>query len=88
VKQEKLGEAAVGAEMFLRPDFEIVETKSFSFFRKVKLAQEAIDPDVDREGVEPSIGIKENTPGDFRPDPGKGFEMGGGLRCGEGRGDR
>jgi len=52
------------------------------------LAQEAIDPDVDREGVEPSIGIKENTPGDFWPDPGKGFEMGGGLRCGEGRGDR
>jgi hypothetical protein len=88
VKQEKLGEAAVWAEMFLRPDFEIVETKRFSFFRKVKLPQEAIDPDVDREGVEPSIGIKENTPGDFRPDPGKGFEMGGGLRCGEGRRDR
>jgi hypothetical protein len=88
VKQEKLGEAAVWAEMFLRPDFEIVETKRFSFFRKVKLPQEAIDPDVDREGVEPSVGIKENAPGDFWSDPRKGFEMGGGLGCGKRRWDR
>jgi len=55
VKQEQLGEPAVWTEMFLRPDFEIGESKRFSFLRKVKLAQEAIDPDVDREGVEPSI---------------------------------
>lgn len=88
MKQEKLGEAAVWSKMFLRPDFEIVETKRFSFFRKVKLAQEAIDPDVDREGVEPSIGIKENASGNLWPDPGKGFEMSGGLGCGEGRWDR
>jgi len=88
VKQEQLGEPAVWTEMFLRPDFEIGESKRFSFLRKVKLAQEAIDPDVDREGIKPSIGIKENAPGDFWPDPGEGFEMGGGLECGEGWGDR
>ena len=87
VKQEELGEATVWAEMFLRPDFEIGETKGFSFLWKVKLPQEAIDPDVDREGVESTVGIKENTAGDFWTDPGKGFEMGSGLGCGEGRGD-
>ena len=87
VKQEELGEPAVWTEMFSRPDFEIGEAKRFSFLWKVKLAQETIDPDVDREGVEPSVGIEKNAPRDFWPDSGKGFQMGGGLGCGEGRGD-
>jgi len=88
VKQEKLGKAAVWSEVFLRPDFEIGQTKRFSFLRKVKLAQEAIDPDVDRKSVEPSVGIEKNAPRDFWPDPRECFEMGGGLWGGEGRGDR
>ena len=87
MEQEKLGKAAVWSEVFLRPDFEIGQTKRFSFLRKVKLAQEAIDPDVDREGVEASVGIEKNAAGDFWPDPWECFEMGGGLRGGEGRGD-
>ena len=87
MKQEELGEPTVWTEMFLRPDFEIGEAKRFSFLWKVKLAQQTIDPDVDREGVEPSIGIEKNAPGDFWPDSGKGFEVGGGLGCGKGRGD-
>jgi hypothetical protein len=73
--------------MFLRPDFELGEAKRFSFLWKVKLAQQTIDPDVDREGVEPSVGIEKNAPRDFWPDSGKGFEMGSGLGCGKGRGD-
>jgi len=88
VKQEELGEPTVWTEMFLRPDFEIGEAKRFSFLWKVKLAQQTIDPDVDREGVEPSVGIKENAPRDFWSDPRKGFEMGGGLGCGKRRWDR
>jgi len=82
-----LGEATVWAEIFLRPVFEIGEAKGFSFLRKVKLAQEAINPDVDRKGVEPAVRIEEYAPRDFWPHSGKGFEMSGRLGCGEGRGD-
>lgn len=87
MKQEELGEASVWAKMFLSPDLKIGEAKRFSFFWEIKLAQQTIDPDVDRKGVEPVIGIQEDATGDFGADPGQGFEMCGGLRGGEGIGD-
>ena len=79
MKEEKLGEPAKRAELFLRPLLEMGEAKGFSLFWEVELAEEAIDPDIDGKGVGPTVRIKENAPGDFWADAGKRLEMSCGL---------
>jgi hypothetical protein len=57
VKEEKLGEPAKRAELFLRPLLEMGEAKGFSLFWEVELAEEAIDPDIDGKGVPAPIRV-------------------------------
>ena len=51
MEEEELGQSAKRTELFLSPHFEVGEAKRFSLFWKVELAEEAIDPDIDWEGV-------------------------------------
>jgi hypothetical protein len=57
VKEEKLGEPAKRAELFLRPLLEMGEAKGFSLFWEVELAEEAIDPNIDGKGVPAPIRV-------------------------------
>lgn len=83
VKEEQLRDATMGPELLLRPDFEVGEAKGFSFFGKVKLAKEAINPNVDGKRVPAAIGVKKNAARDFGADTRQGLESGGGLSGGK-----
>jgi len=84
VEEQELGETTVWAELFLGPKFKVGVSEGFSFFRKVELAKQTIDPDIDGKGVGPTVRIKENASGDFWADAGKGLEVSCGLGCSQG----
>ena len=87
MEEEELGQSAKRTELFLSPHFEVGEAKRFSLFRKVELAEEAINPDIDGKGIESAIGVKKNAAGDFGAHPRELLEMLGGLLGRPGRGD-
>ena len=84
MEEQELGETTVWAELFVGPKFKVGVSEGFSFFRKVELAKQTIDPDIDGKGVGPTVRIKENASGDFWADAGKGLEMSCGLGCRKG----
>ncbi len=57
VKEEELSDAAVGAELLVRPGFQVAKAKGLSFFGEVELAKKAIDPNIDGEGVPAPIRV-------------------------------
>ena len=57
MEEEELGKSTVAAKLFLGPKFQVGVSEGFSFFGKVELAEEAIDPDIDWEGVPAPIRV-------------------------------
>lgn len=82
VEKEELGKATVGTKVFLRPIFEFGHAKGFSFFGKIELSQEAIDPNIDGESVPTTVGVEQDAAGYFGANSWQEFEMSGSLRGG------
>ena len=79
MEEGKLGEAASRPKLTQGPCFQVRKRERFFSFRKIELAKEPGDPDIDGEGVPPAVGIQEDAAGDFGTDSGQLLEMFGGL---------
>jgi len=87
VKEEELGESAVGSEMLCGPFFKLGQAKGFSSFGEIEFSQEAIDPNIDGEGVPTAVGVEQDASRDFGADSWQEFQVDGGLWGGQGGGD-